>query len=53
MGEPTISARWETLENTRNGGFYGHHTDPEDPEDPEDVEEARRLYEEIRTWALS
>jgi len=47
MGEPTISARWETLENTRNGGSYGHHTDIED------VEEARRLYEEIRAWALS
>jgi hypothetical protein len=47
MGEPIISARWETLENTRNGGFYGHHTDSED------VEEARRLYEEIRAWALS
>ena len=27
--------------------FYGHHTAAED------VEEARRLYEEIRTWALS
>lgn len=47
LGEPTIAAKWEELDNLRQGGWYGGHTAPIE------VQQAQTLLQEIRTWALS
>ncbi len=47
LGEPTIGGFWDSLENRRAGGMYGNQTAPLD------VAEARRLWQEIRTWATN
>lgn len=47
IGEPVIGGFWDTLENRRRGGAYGHHTSLVD------INEARQLWQDIRTWATS
>lgn len=47
LGEHEAASHWENLENVRNGGVYGHQNALAD------VQEARRIWQEIRTWALS
>jgi hypothetical protein len=47
VGEPRMAEFWRNIEDARRGGFYGHHTADTD------VDQARRLWQEVRTWALS
>lgn len=47
LSEPVMADRWTAIEGARRGGFYGHHNDLDD------VQEAIRLWQDIRTWALS
>jgi hypothetical protein len=47
LGEPTIGAAWDHLENKRQGALYGH------ADALTDVAEAQTDWQEIRTWALS
>jgi hypothetical protein len=47
IGEPAIGEKWQGLEQIRSGGWYGYHAAADD------VLEARKRWEEIRTWALS
>lgn len=45
LGEPAIAQAWDSLENARRGGLYGHHTSLAD------VEDARTIWQDIETWA--
>jgi hypothetical protein len=47
LGEHQTGDRWRDLEDARSGGLYGHHTSDVD------AQQARRLWQEIRIWALS
>jgi len=47
LGELGIGRSWEAMENGRRGGLYGHHTTLTD------VVNARRHWQDIRTWATS
>jgi hypothetical protein len=47
LGEPTIGAAWDRLENRRQGSMYAYHTALDD------VQQAHDDWQEIRTWALT
>ncbi|MGH2501454.1 MAG: hypothetical protein ACRDID_02950 [Ktedonobacterales bacterium] len=47
VSESGMADRWAAMEGVRQGGFYGHHVAAAD------VEQARQLWQDIRTWALS
>ena len=44
QGEDTIATVWNTLDSKRVGGWYGTHVELDN------VEDARRLWQDIRTW---
>jgi hypothetical protein len=46
FGEPGVATWWDALDTRRNGGWYGHQTAAAE------VQDARRLWQDIRTWAL-
>ncbi len=45
LGEPTIADRWQTLDNIRQGGWYGNQPAAAT------VQKAIDLLQEIHTWA--
>ncbi len=47
IGESQIADNWRSIDDARRGGFYGHHISDTDRQT------AHRLWQEIRTWALS
>lgn len=47
IGEDTVSHWWDTLDEQRRGGWYGHQNTPTN------IQQAQDLWQEIRTWAMS
>jgi hypothetical protein len=46
LGEVAVAEWWEQIDNVRQGGWYGGHTDQDN------VQEALALLEHIRLWAI-
>lgn len=46
LGEGAVARWWEDLDQLRQGGWYGGHTDPLD------AQQALALLGEIRQWAI-
>ena len=47
LGESAVADRWQSLDNIRQGGWYGNQPPSTD------VQMALSLLQEIRTWAQS